>query len=228
MIQEYPAGKGQQMRSGKRQSKEKIGFSGTAAALALLVFIMTGAVCLVLNLRPLYYADIRLMKIPEYSGLSAEAVRENYDVLIDYNQVWNRNELAFPSLPMSQSGKIHFEEVKRIFDWIQIACLVSGLCLVFLIPLMLLFRKRRWLFVTGILALLLPAAAGILVLVDWERFFVTFHQLVFRNDFWLFDPAVDPVITILPDGYFEQCAVLIVVIVLLAGVLCLRLSRRKS
>ncbi len=211
----------------EKKRKEKIGFSGVAAALALLVFIMTGAVCLVLNLRPLYYADIKFMRIPEYSGLTAEAVRENYDALIDYNQVWNRNELAFPSLPMSQTGKIHFEEVKRIFDGIQIACLISGLCLVLLIPLMLLLRKRRWLFLTGIMTLVIPAAAGILVLVDWQRFFVTFHQLVFRNDYWLFDPAVDPVITILPDGFFEQCAVLIVVLVLLVGIVCLSLGRRR-
>jgi integral membrane protein (TIGR01906 family) len=167
------------------------------------------------------------MKIPERSGLTAEAVKENYNALIDYNQVWNREELVFPSLPMSETGKIHFEEVKRIFDGIQIACLISGLCLVFLIPLMLLLRKRRWLSLTGIMTLVVPAAAGILVLVDWQRFFVTFHQLVFRNDYWLFDPAVDPVITILPDGFFEQCAVLIVVLVLLAGIVCLSLGRRR-
>ena len=211
----------------EKKRKEKIGFSGAAAALVLLVFIMSGAVCLVLNLRPRYYADIKLMKIPEYSGLSAEAVRENYDALIDYNQVWNRNELAFPSLPMSQTGKIHFEEVKRIFDGIQIAFGLSVLPTILILAWMMLRGRHRWVKITGLLCLGIPTAALLALLFDWQKLFVTFHQLVFRNDYWLFDPAVDPVILILPDGYFEQCAVLIVVFILLAGIVCLRLGRRR-
>ena len=210
------------------ENKDKIGLWGTGAALALFILIVTGAVCLALNLRILYYADIRLLDLPEASGLEADVIRENYDALIDYNLLWHRGELYFPTLPMSVTGKIHFAEVKRIFDGIQIAFWISiPVCLVLCVPL-LGNGKKRFFFLTGILCIAVPAAALIALLADWEKFFITFHELVFNNDYWWFDPVTDPVIEILPDAFFEQCAVLIVVVTLLCGFICLRLGRRRK
>lgn len=38
------------------------------------------------------------------------------------------------------------------------------------------------------------------------------HKVFFDNDYWLFDPKYDPVITILPDRFFLHCGILIVLI----------------
>ena len=60
--------------------------------------------------------------------------------------------------------------------------------------------------------------------------FVLFHKILFRNDYWIFDPACDPVITILPDAYFLHAAALILLCVLAASLFSLllfRLLRRK-
>ena len=88
--------------------------------------------------------------------------------------------------------------------------------------------RRKHFTIAGILAIVIPAILGILVAIDWERFFVTFHKLAFRNDFWLFDPATDPVILILPDTYFLQCAVGILAIILIGAVVFLLLGRRRK
>lgn len=40
--------------------------------------------------------------------------------------------------------------------------------------------------------------------VNWEAVFIMFHKIMFRNDYWLFDEALDPVITILPDTFFSS------------------------
>ena len=52
-----------------------------------------------------------------------------------------------------------------------------------------------------------------------------------NNDYWLFDPATDPVINILPDLYFLHCAVMILVLMILGSILCAwayRAEKRKN
>lgn len=200
--------------------------AGLLYALVVLIFLMTLAVVLTLNFRWIYYRDITWMKLEEVSGMNPQVIRANYDALIDYNLLWHRGALVFPTLPMSESARIHFAEVKQIFDGIQAACVISGLVSVCI--LISTRRKRRWwLKITGILGFAVPGVLGFLVAAGWERFFVTFHEMVFSNDYWLFDPAADPVILILPDGYFLQCAVLILVLVFIGSLLSISASGKR-
>jgi integral membrane protein (TIGR01906 family) len=56
---------------------------------------------------------------------------------------------------------------------------------------------------------------GGLAALDFERAFVIFHQLFFSGkDNWIFDYRTDPIITMLPEEFFRNCAILI-----LAGIL---------
>lgn len=191
------------------------------AAICFTLFLFSFAVVFVLNFRWLYYLDIGFLKLEQASGMSAADIRRNYDALIDYNQFWHRAALVFPTLPMSWEGEIHFREVKQIFDLIQIMCIVTGI-----LSILLWFpgrrrKDRRCLITAGILSITVPAALGLLAAAGWERFFVTFHTMVFQNDYWLFDPETDPVITILPDTFFLQCAAGIILVILLCGFLLL-------
>ena len=52
-------------------------------------------------------------------------------------------------------------------------------------------------------------------------FFIGFHHVMFSNDYWLFDPATDPVILILPDAFFLHCALAILICVLAGSALCM-------
>ena len=69
----------------------------------------------------------------------------------------------------------------------------------------------------GIISVGIPASLGLLITANWEWVFITFHKLVFQNDYWLFDPYTDPVITILPDEFFMHCAALIMLLVLVGS-----------
>ena len=60
------------------------------------------------------------------TNLSKDIIKENYDVLIQYQSLFFKGSLNLPDFVMSQSGRIHFEEVKRIFEWIQMTMIVSG------------------------------------------------------------------------------------------------------
>lgn len=193
----------------------------------LFFFIVSFAVTFTLHFRPLYYMDIDLLHIERRSGMSKEDIRENYDVLIDYNSIFGGVEqLEFPTLSMSETGKIHFEEVKVIFEffqWAAVVCLIVGSILVWI------NRKkgnyRFWKF-TSALAILIPSVLGILMAINWEWVFVMFHKIAFNNEYWIFDATTDPVIMILPDSFFFHCAAMILLCVVLGSVISFGIYKR--
>lgn len=180
--------------------------------LVTAVFILCVSVVITLNAGFLYEADIDRYALTETTGLPREEILANYRAMIDYNNPGGPDELVFPTFPMSEGGRIHFEEVRRVFHFIAYGAIICGTAA--LIGILLAEGKKlhTWRLWTGIITIALPAACGIYAAVAWEQLFVTFHQIVFHNDYWIFDPAADPVITILPDGYFLHCLILIVLL----------------
>lgn len=197
----------------------------------ITLFIISASAVFTLNFRPLYYHDISSLNIEETSGYSENVIRENYDALIDYNSVFHRGSLDL-SLPMSREGRIHFQDVKRIFDVLQILCVLS------LIGSLILGIRawkqgyRGFLKSAAVLSVFLPVIAGMLIAFNWDNAFILFHELMFSNDYWLFDERTDPVINILPDEFFLHCALLIILLILSAslimGLIYLRQKKRRS
>ena len=74
----------------------------------------------------------------------------------------------------------------------------------------------------------IPAALGVLIALNWETVFVLFHKIVFHNNYWIFDAATDPVITILPDTFFMHCALMILALVVLGSIICLLAYRHAK
>lgn len=173
-------------------------------SLCLALFIISASVTITLNFRPLYYHDISSLKIEETSGFSKKVIRENYDALIDYNQFFYSGKLKL-TLPMSREGKIHFEEVKRIFVGIEYLCVITLILSCFLIKRKIRSRNIDFLRSASIITVLLPVIVGILCAFNWDAAFTLFHEIMFRNDYWIFDEATDPVIMILPDAFFLHC-----------------------
>lgn len=48
----------------------------------------------------------------------------------------------------------------------------------------------------------LTAVLGRLLASDFNQYFVIFHEIFFDNDLWIFDPAKDYMIRMLPEGFF--------------------------
>ncbi len=196
-------------------------FSNFLLAVVWMLFWISFAVVVTLNFRSLYYWDIEHLDIEGISGYSEEVIRENYDVLIDYNSMFYQGELEFPTFSMSESGRIHFQEVKSLFSYFQYLLIVTFLICV---PILIVnIRKRSFAFLkaAGAVTLVLPSLIAVFIAFNWDWVFVTFHKIAFRNDYWIFDPKYDPVITILPDRFFMHCALMIVLLVVLGAVLCL-------
>lgn len=190
-------------------------------ALILMLFIISFSVVFTLNFRPLYYFDIEHLNIESLSGMTTEDIKNNYDVLIDYNNMTGPDTLEFPTLPMSETGRIHFEEVKVIFVAIEYMLLITGILSIILI---LLHTKKfkEWLYLklTAIFTIVIPAVLAVCIGINWDKAFVIFHKIFFNNDYWIFSADTDPVILMLPDTFFFHCAAMILILVVLGSVIC--------
>lgn len=45
---------------------------------------------------------------------------------------------------------------------------------------------------------------GVAFAIDFTACFIIFHKIFFTNDLWLFDPSVDYMIRMLPEGFFSD------------------------
>ena len=186
------------------------------------LFILTASVVVTLNFRPLYYWEMDHLQLAQRTGYTEQQIRDNYDSLIDYQNFWGPDRLEMPDFPMSDTGRIHFEEVKAIFVAIEYGMLGSFLLAV-AGTVWLRRQGRGFLLRAAILTPAVPLVAGAAMAVNWDWAFTTFHRLFFNNDYWIFDARTDPVILILPDTFFLHCAVMILALILLGGGVCLAL-----
>lgn len=195
-------------------------------ALINSLMIISGSVILGLNIRLLYYFNIPKIQAmnEEYSG---GLIRSNYDILIDYLNPFYRGKLQLDGLAMSSQGEFHFYEVKVIFDLIYILFAVT-----LVLSLLIYFRQRKerelgYMKKAAILTFIIPVILGIPFIVDFSRAFVIFHEIAFSNDYWIFDPRIDPVIKILPEWFFMYAAFLILILMLLFAVLFYTIGSRS-
>ena len=196
------------------------------------VFAAIGVLCISVTItvmfRPLYYFDIDYLDIPQMSGMSEAVIRANYDVLIDYNLLGGPSELNFPDLIMSQQGRIHFEEVKDIFIFMQIFSIAAVILLVLWIVAWV--KKKslsfKWMKFTGIVIAIIASTCGCALIIDWDWAFTAMHTIFFRNDYWIFDATTDPVIRILPEEFFMHCGIMIIILALIQIIILQLIYRR--
>lgn len=186
------------------------------------LLVLSGAVAAPLLCRPFYYAHIGPMGLPAYTGLTEEQIRTAFNEVMDFC-LGLRPDFAAGVLPFSASGASHFADVKVLFLLdLWVALLSLGL----LAALFLFCRSKKlrpyrfrgrgpgfWA-AAGLGAVFL--LVGGLAALDFDRAFVVFHALFFPGKTnWLFDWRTDPVILILPEEFFRDCALLILALALL-------------
>ena len=80
---------------------------------SLILWGIAAAVSLTLLLAvPLFYIDIHLENLTQISGLSAEVLRNNFNVLMTYLVNPFESVLQMPDFPSSPDALQHFKDVK--------------------------------------------------------------------------------------------------------------------
>lgn len=188
-------------------------------SICISIVIIVGVINFTVGFKQLYYFDVDYLNISELSGLSKDDIKLNYDYLIDYNLNKNVSEFKLPTLKSSPQGKIHFEEVRNIFQ--NINKLAKVLMIVSLIGIIFNAKNKniKILKTTSITIIIMPLLLAVPVLLNFEKSFIIFHKLLFRNDYWIFSPDLDPVINILPEEFFFHAGVMILMLILLVSIL---------
>ena len=199
--------------------------SNIVVSLCLALAMIGASVIITLNIRDIYYNDIDKLNIESMSGLSREEIIENYDYLIDYNLSSNAGEFKLPTLTSSKPGKIHFEEVRDIFQNVKLLTIICGA--IAIIGGILQIRKRDFKFLrnSSILIILLPVLLAIPIAINFNACFILFHKIMFSNDYWIFDPQLDPVINMLPEEFFMHMVITILIIMLIVSIILQLLYR---
>ncbi|EPD87589.1 TIGR01906 family membrane protein [Streptococcus sp. HPH0090] len=179
--------------------KTKLTFGGS------LLFLLSLSILLTIYLAWFMYPqEISWLHLTSRVPFQPQTIQHNFNVLMDYLTNPLNQALKMPDFPSSPSGIHHFAVVKGLFHLAQGVAIVT-------LPIFYLFWKqviqkgflflyRRGLFIMLSLPLVL-ALVGIFI--GFEQFFTLFHQILFvGDDTWLFDPAKDPVILILPEDFF--------------------------
>lgn len=196
-------------------------------ALLLTICIICFAVIVTVFFKQLYYFDIDYLNIAKYTGLSKGVIKENYDILIQYQSIFFQGDLNMPDFVMSTTGRIHFEEVKRVFEVIQMTFAVTAVISGLMIYSNLKQKEYRFLQLTSLFSVGIPTIIGFFAALDFDRAFVIFHNIVFRNNYWIFDYTTDPVITILPESFFMHCFMMIIFIVIFISIVMYWLYKKK-
>ena len=178
---------------------------------ASLLFLLSLAILVTIYLAWILYPfEISWLNLTNRVHLKSDIIQYNFHILMDYLTNPFNPVLEMPDFPSSEPGLHHFVVVKGLFHLAQGVAIVT-------LPIFYLFWKQviqkgfLSLYRRGLLIMLsLPLVLGLVgVFIGFEQFFTLFHQILFvGDDTWLFDPAKDPVILILPEDFFLHCFIL--------------------
>lgn len=172
---------------------------------SLFLTMLTLSIALTILFVPLFEWSLYIGNIPEQVGMRHETIMENYYVLLRYLHAPWINELHMPDFPTSTSGAFHFYEVKVLFGINYAVLFLSGICSIYYVKYL---KKQQYLWSLKQpfkVAIAVPIALTIFLAFSFDYMFVLFHQILFNNEDWLFNPATDPIITVLTQDFFMYC-----------------------
>ncbi|URZ04028.1 TIGR01906 family membrane protein [Clostridium felsineum] len=210
-------------------------------SILIFTFLFSMIINLTINFKYLYYYDIKALNITSnfnstvesYTGkkivLNDSKVKEDYNYMISYiNGATPKKTFNLPNLPSSSHGQIHFMDVENLIKKVNMAAF--SIFLPILVGIILCFKKRKKLYlkISSLMLFIIPIIIGILSLNGFSNVFIKFHELFFNNNYWLFDPADDPVILILPEEFFLHCSILILILCFILGGILMKLYKSKK
>ena len=169
-----------------------------------------------------YRQEYRKLDTAEQIGMSDADLQNATDALLDYLR-GKRDDLRVQAVVRGQQREVfnqreilHMADVKTLYLWAM--RIGNGLLI-----LAVAFYLWAWLgkrdiktilsgYLQGNYVLLgLIAVLGIYAALDFNSFWTGFHKIFFTNDLWLLDPRTDILIQMVPEQFFFDLVMRIVV-----------------
>ena len=151
-------------------------------------------------------------------NLSSKYICSDYKNIINYLRFPWINNLELDYFSISNTAYIHFQEVKNIFSIIFIIAFI-----IIFISIILYYFYEKSFFMNLIknfnyyfyFIILFIFILFISLFTNFSSSFTIFHNILFNNNYWIFNPIKDSVILIFPEEFFMICVYFILVIILL-------------
>ena len=176
--------------------------------LFLFIFVFIAIIFLLKN-KSFYYLHIKPLNIIENTNYSIETIKLNYNAMLDYLFPFSKTDFHLPTLPYSIEGKIHFEEVKNIFNTMSLICIIAIIILAIILYYYYIKKESIFLKKCSINCIIITILICLIGYINFDKSFTIFHKIFFKNDYWIFDTVKDPIINILPQEFFRNCSILI-------------------
>ena len=217
---------------GNRQEKQRISIPPkvSAAAAAFSMFLVIIAMLLT-SFQAAIYGDNRYRfyekeyakyQVTDSLGMKMEDVMDVTEYMMDY-LIGKEEELSVTTDVdgkiqdfFNEQDRLHMADVRNLFLGglrIRNICIAAAVLLILGLKLGKTDLKRLipWSYFRAVLifaALIL--FLGLACTIDFTACFTLFHKIFFTNDLWMFDPAADYMIRMLPEGFFSDMALRIV------------------
>ena len=161
-----------------------------------------------------YEREYAKYNVTESLDMEMEDVMDVTEKMMDY-LIGRRTELSVITDVDGQTqdffneqDRLHMADVKNLFlggltlRWVLLAA--AAVLIALLVLLKGDWRRiipRAYFIALGIF-LAVTVLLGALFASDFTKYFTIFHEIFFTNDLWLFDPATDYMIRMLPEGFF--------------------------
>lgn len=166
-----------------------------------------------------YRNEYEKYNVTESLGMEIEDVMDVTGQMMDY-LIGKKEKLSVITVVegrrqdfFNEQDRMHMADVKNLFlggltlRW----WLLGGFAVLLVVFALLRGDWKRILPVAYFAALVVFIAVtvilGILFASDFTRYFTIFHEIFFTNDLWLFDPATDYMIRMLPEGFFYDMVI---------------------
>lgn len=162
-----------------------------------------------------YKSTYRHYNTAEEIGISKDDLTQATNVLLDYlNDKTDTLDLKVnvngkTEEMFNQKEKDHMIDVKVLY---QNALTFRNIMGIFIAIMLLLslgvgdyvdFRLNRDVLKTSLIVLgTVFGFIGAFAIVDFQSFWIKFHEIVFTNDLWLLDPSTDRLIMMVPEPFF--------------------------
>ena len=181
----------------------------------LSIFNILLATVVVLNCKGTYRIANKIFQIDKNLNIPRNKLYDEYGNIIDFINNPKTTDLSFESFTLSNNALYHFVEVRKIFIGIYIFLIFS----ISLLVIYLLINKKRIKKAIGnipVISLLITIVTSFVIIgssmVNFNYLFKIFHEIIFTNDYWIFDTVKDSIILALPEEFFLLCAIIIIVL----------------
>lgn len=200
--------------------------------ITLALFAISAGIAAPILSRTFYQIHVTKLRLPETTGWTEDEILGAYDDVMDF--LLHDSTFGTGVLKWSKDGKAHFTDVRGLFQLDIWMFAVTGGLLIVLLLLTIKNRPARFgnrgpSFWAGTSVLAMFLIIGGLGATDFDRAFTVFHHIFFPGKTnWLFDPAEDQIIQILPEVYFRNCAILAIGLILLLCVIYILVGKKKK